>query len=131
MSEEIKPIVSASYTRKINHDMYGGFPYENSEFFCSIRRQCEKGKEAEAYRELVALAKEEVVKATASEIQGMMGGLPAKEFQRMLDDYLQGKSWGTADDFAGMSQFQQTVFQELKKSKKRINYKGGKKIVNI
>jgi len=51
-----------------------------------------------------------------------MDGLPSKDWNAFLDRYLEtGK--GETEDYFKMSEEQQRVVQEIKKSLKRISYK--------
>lgn len=51
-------------------------------------------------------------------------GLPTGEFHKTLDGYLNtGEMVGGSELYSRMSLAQQSIFQELKKAFKRINYK--------
>lgn len=68
-------------------------------------------------------------KAPQSEIEGI--GLDKKEFNRCLDEYLTTNSLINGTElYAQMSKPQQQVFQEIKKSLKRIEAKNGREEVN-
>lgn len=122
MSE--KALVTATYTRKINHDLYGGFPYENSEFFCSIRREVDAGKEADMFRELSALAKDEVIRVVADEISGLAGGLLPKEYREVLEKAMLGESIGDVPIFEQLSTKQQHELKIISNTRKRLITKG-------
>ena len=115
--------ITASYKRKINHELYGGMSYESSEYFCSANQEVEDGIDLhgvqKAWKELQAFCKDEVDKEAADALTGLSGGMPRLDFNKALDNYLQGKAIGTAEDYEQMSPHQQSIIQAIKRSKKR------------
>ena len=118
--------ISTSYSRKVNHQQYGGMPYENSDHFCSISREVSDDCSEEAIKtwkgELQRMCKEMVDKSAEDEITGLSGGLPLAQFNRVMDQYLQGGSM-TPDEYETMSPAQKNIIQAIKRSKKRIKSK--------
>jgi len=54
-------------------------------------------------------------------------GIPEKEFQAIIDNWISGNGAGRVDRYFDMSEFQQSVMQIIKKSRKRVAYKSNKK----
>lgn len=115
--------ITASYTRTLNHDQYGGQPYENSKHMCSLTTDVLPDDADEALvkleqSRLMEIAKHQTKQSVENEIMGLAGGLPKAQFNAILDGYLKGDSM-TSDDYAGMSPVQQMIIQAIKRSKKR------------
>ena len=53
-------------------------------------------------------------------------GIPEKEFQKVIDNWIAGKGAGDIERYLEMSEFQQSVMQIIKKSRKRVAYKVNK-----
>lgn len=127
MNEDTVEIV-ASYSRKLNMELYGGQPYESSDFFCSMKTVVSaEDNPSESYDELSQFCKDAVDARIEKEIMNMEGGLPQKDFNKMLDNFIHGRAWGGAEDYEAMSHYQKNIFQIIKRSKKRENYKNNKK----
>lgn len=67
---------------------------------------------------------EEAVEAYRSLTKLVKGGegLPDSEWRDVLDNYLYGSEHMEAEQYIAMNPDQQKVIQEIKKSRKRINY---------
>lgn len=111
--------IAVSYSRKINHSLYGGSDYESSDHFCSISASVPREDFQKEYRELRTRAKLEVDQSASLEIESLSGGLPKKQFDTMLTQFINNKKWGTAEDYEMMSPTQQDLFQIIKRAKKR------------
>ena len=111
--------VVASYSRKLNHQMYGGQAFENSDHFCSIKLQIdEKIDPQKAYQDLHEQCQQGVMQSIGNEITGIAGGLHIKIYNAWLDRYLIDGT-GQADEYELMSPMQKEVVQAIKRSKKR------------
>jgi len=123
MNESNNVEITVSYSRKLNHDLYGGNQYESSDHFCSLKIVTDEETDPkEAHKELSELAKEMVDGRVEEEMMAMDGGIPKAEFNKMLDNFITNKAWGGAEDYERMSQYQQNIFQVIKRAKKRVKY---------
>ena len=59
--------IVASYSRKLNHSLYGGKSYETSDIFCSAKQETDKDP-ADAYNELFAFCRQAVETKVEEEI---------------------------------------------------------------
>lgn len=55
-----------------------------------------------------------------------MDGLDTKEWNRVLDTYLETNKITSPEDLENMSVYQHSIIQEIKRSLKRIEYKNNK-----
>lgn len=79
--------ITASYSRKINHALYGGAQYESSDHFCSLTADIEIGEDVlKAQKELAGACREMVEKSVEGEIESFSGGLPPEVFYNYLRD---------------------------------------------
>lgn len=118
----MKVQITTSYSRKLNHDLYGGNPYESSDFFCSITKEVEEEEKKKEIKQLYMFVKSQVDERANKEIAGLLGGMSPREFKHVLDNYIENTTL-TSDQYERMSKGQQNIIQEIKKSKKRIKAK--------
>jgi len=77
--------ITASYSRKLNHSIYGGVQYESSDHFCSLSADVEIGEDVlAAQKELASLCKTLIEKDIESEIVSFAGGVPPDDFYEYL-----------------------------------------------
>lgn len=77
--------ITASYTYKVNHALYGGAAYESSDHFVSLNATLEAGEDPlEATKDLQKTAKELVIKEVGRTITGFSGGQPQQDFEKLL-----------------------------------------------
>ena len=60
-------------------------------------------------------------------MEDALDGIPDKEFQKTIDNWISGNGAGLVERYNEMSLFQQSVMQVVKKSMKRVTYKVNKK----
>lgn len=83
---EIETITS-SYTRKINHSLYGGGAYESSDHFCSMSASVEVGEDVQkAEKELHTMCMEMVNNHVLDEVSSFAGGITADKFYTYIRD---------------------------------------------
>lgn len=79
--------ITASYSRKINHALYGGGQYESSDHFCSLSGEVEIGEDIVAsQKQLFELCKTMVETSIEGEISSFAGGLAPEDFYEFLRD---------------------------------------------
>lgn len=113
-----------SYARKINHDLYGGSPYESSDHFCSLKSVIDVLDEKsikEAHEELSQTAQELVQARVEMEMMDMTAGLSKREFNEFLDAYLENRAV-SVETYNKMSVYQKGIIQVVKRSKNRKAY---------
>lgn len=85
--------ITVSYTRKLNHALYGGGAYESSDHFVSLGAEVDEGENIlVAHQELKDTAHHLVDKATEDEITSFLGGTSADEFYSYLRDLVAGRA---------------------------------------
>lgn len=110
-------IITTSYSRKLNHELYGGNSFENSDFFCSVNTEVDKGADVLITQaELHNLCKTAVEKAIAHEIMGFQGGIPTAEFKQFMYDYVAGRKID-GERYNAMSAYQKDIIQTIKRGK--------------
>jgi hypothetical protein len=114
--------IAVSYTRKLNHALYGGNQYESSDFFCSLKMEIPDDEDPKGcHADLSATVKQMVENAVENEILDISGGLSPIEWNQWLQNALQ-KRWGDVETYNSMSPYQKNIAQMLKKAFKRIKY---------
>ena len=84
--------ITRSYSYKLNHAVYGGNQYESSDHFCSLSADTsEDDNIIEVSQELTGTAKELVNKSVMEEITNFGGGIPSKDFEKFLYDFVAGR----------------------------------------
>lgn len=79
--------ITASYSRKLNHEYYGGGKFESSDHFVSLAAELDDGEDIiTAQKELKAACREMIEQDVADEITGLTGGLPWATFETYLRD---------------------------------------------
>jgi hypothetical protein len=79
--------ITTSYSRKINHALYGGGQYESSDHFCSLSAELEVGEDpVVAHKQLAESCRVLVESSLDSEITSFAGGLNAEDFYDYLRD---------------------------------------------
>lgn len=114
--------IAVSYTRKLNHALYGGNQFESSDFFCSMKLDVPDDEDpSKAYADLQGVCKTTVDDAVEKEILGIGGGLTPVEWNAWLQGALK-KQWGDVETYNKMSPYQKNIAQMLKKAYKRNQY---------
>ena len=115
--------ISTNYSRKINHEQYGGMQYENSSHSCSLSEELSDDLTEDEVKEkqskMQGMCRTLVEVSVANEITGLSGGLPKVQFNRVLDAYLLEGGTMTSEEYETMSPHQQMIIQAIKRSKKR------------
>ena len=107
--------VTVSYTRKLNHALYGGAQYESSDFFISLNAQIPPETPLGGIvSDLQGKAKELVEKATSVEITALQSGLPQSDYETSIRDYVAGRPIGP-EPYERANAEQQAVLQAIKR----------------
>ena len=84
---QLKEIVCV-YQRKINHEAYGGLPYEGSTHFASLKVETEESDDPrEVYQTLLDSTREMVEDSIEAELASWSGGVQSAVFKKLLDKY--------------------------------------------
>lgn len=119
--------IAVSYSRKLNHALYGGNNFESSDFFCSLKLELEDETDPKGvHDDLSKNCKEMVDQAVEREILEINGGLPKVEWDSWLTTVINGKGWGTSTQYERMSAYQRNIAQMLKRAASRAKYKNAK-----
>ena len=111
---EIETITS-SYTRKLNHSLYGGGQYESSDHFCSMSASLEVGEDiTTAHSTLKQACMELVNNAVFDEITSFAGGLPADQFYTYLRDLVARRPID-GETYQKCNKAQQAILQAAKR----------------
>jgi hypothetical protein len=114
--------IAVSYSRKLNHALYGGNQYESSDFFCSLKMEIPDDEDPKGiHTDLSATCKNMVEDAIENEVLDISGGLTPSEWNQWLQDALK-KNWGNVETYNRMSPYQKNIAQMLKKAFKRNKY---------
>lgn len=109
--------IVVSYSRKINHALYGGNSYESSDHFCSLKNVIDHEIDPkQAHEELAQLAEELVNARVDAEIAGFQGGIPQQDFETWMYDYVAGRPID-GEVYYKMSKYQQRLIQVIKRGK--------------
>jgi len=112
--------IVSSYTRKLNHALYGGNQFESSDFFCSLKITVDDEEDPkEAYHDLQNTCRNMVEDAVEKEILQISGGLPKLEWDAWLTGVVNQKHWGDVETYNRMSPYQKNIAQMLKRAYKR------------
>lgn len=112
--------ITASYSRKINHDLYGGGAYESSDHFCSMSAVLDDDENAvDVHRQLFTAAKELVGNSVGEEILKIQPGKSWDKFITLLRDYRLGKLELNDEEYLTWSRDQRSVYEEFKKLKRK------------
>lgn len=107
--------ITASYTRKINHGLYGGGQYESSDHFCSMSATLEVGEDpTKAHQELKTACMEMVNNAVLDEITSFSGGIPADQFYTYLRDLVARRPID-GETYQKCNKAQQAILQAAKR----------------
>lgn len=117
--------VTASYSRKINHAMYGGNEYESSDAFCSMKEHIDPESDPkQAHQELAEMCRESVDNFLQQVIDSF-GGIPQADFDAWKYNYVAGRPVDE-ETYHKMSKAQKDDIQLIKRAKathKRDNSK--------
>lgn len=84
--------ITKSYSYKINHALYGGHQYESSDHFCSLTAEVDESDDLMQCSRDLSLACEDIVFGSVeTQIASFQGGIPAKEFDTFMYDYVAGR----------------------------------------
>lgn len=107
----------ASYTRKINHELYGGNSFENSDWHASLELDVDdETSPGEVFTDLQYSLKSAVDSAIEREIINFQGGLPVQDFKAWLYDYVADRKV-PGEKYEQMSRYQQDLVQVIKRGK--------------
>jgi hypothetical protein len=122
--------VAVSYSRKLNHALYGGNDYESSDFFVSLKLEIEDEEDPKPlHDDLHNTCKEMVDSAVEREIMGFQGGIPASEFKQFMYDYVAGRAID-GERYYSMSKYQQDLIQTIKRGKATLK-RDERKVVTL
>lgn len=108
--------VTTSYSRKINHDVYGGMPYESSDHFASLSAEVDEDENVvDVHRQLFTACKELVGSSVGDEIIKMQGGKNWKAFIALLREFRLGKLVLTDSEYQSWNRDQKDIYEEFKK----------------
>jgi len=112
--------IVTSYTRKLNHALYGGNQFESSDFFCSLKLEVDDEADPKGvHDDLSTQCKNMVEEAVEREILDISGGLPKLEWDAWLVGVVNKKVWGDVETYNAMSPYQKNIAQMLKRAFKR------------
>lgn len=121
--------VAVSYTRKLNHALYGGNNFESSDFFVSLNMEIDDETDPKGiYEDLHTTCKEMVNESVEKEILDISGGLSKLEWDKWLVDVVHHRRWGDVETYNRMSPYQRNIAQMLKRAVKRGDYQEEKTI---
>lgn len=110
--------VRASYTRKLNHELYGGNSFESSDFHASLELDIPDEEDpSKTYAELYETLKDSVKDAVDKEIMNFQGGIPIQDFKKWVYDYVANRKV-EGQIYETMSPFQKDIIQVIKRGKK-------------
>lgn len=107
--------ITSSYTRKLNHALYGGGDYESSDHFVSMTANLEAGEDpTAAYKELNKACEELINEAVEDEITSFTGGVPAAKFYQYLRDLVARRPI-EAETYQACNSRQKAILQAAKR----------------
>jgi hypothetical protein len=113
--------ITASHSRKIQHEHYGGQKFEGTDHFCSMSASVEIGEDVkEVHRELMLACREMVNTSVAHDILKIQGGLGWTDFMGQLRQYRLGKLELTDEIFHSWTEQQKAIYEEMKKLKRAL-----------
>ncbi len=118
--------ITNSYSRTINHSLYGGAQYENSNHFYSVKGYLQEGEDPKKIaKELNQMARSFVEESIETEIMNLTDGtMPKKQFDSIMVNVIGGEP---IEDDPGivdtMTTAQKFIFQYVKRAIKRIKSK--------
>lgn len=113
--------IIASYNKKINHALYGGGDYENSDHFCSMEIDV-SDPEVEptmVYEELHNECVENVMKSIAKEISSFNEGMSDAKFAETIRAYRLDNLQLNDTITEEMTRQQKIILEEFKKLKRK------------
>lgn len=109
--------ITASYSQKLNHALYGGGQYENSDHFVSLTASLETGEDVlTAHRELTAIAREMVIKDIENELTSFQSGITADKFYTYIRDLVANRPID-GETYMACNQRQKAILQAIKRGK--------------
>ncbi|MFZ2523673.1 MAG: hypothetical protein WAW92_04800 [Minisyncoccia bacterium] len=110
--------ITQSYSRKINHAIYGGNQFESSDHFVSLSAEVETGEDIVEVSDQLKKACELIVsRSIEDEISKMEGGISAKEFEDEMYNLVAGRGMDS-NKYNSMSQRQKSYIQIIKRADK-------------
>lgn len=110
--------ITQSYSRKINHAIYGGNQFESSDHFVSLSAEVELGEDVvEVSKNLKEACELIVTRSIEDEISKMEGGIPAQEFESEMYNLVAGRGMDS-NKYNSMSQRQKSYIQIIKRADK-------------
>lgn len=107
--------ITASYTRKLNHALYGGGNYESSDHFVSLSAELEDGEDVlKAHKELKNACEQMVTTAIEDEITSFSGGTTADDFYTYIRDMVARRPID-GDFYEECNQRQKAILQAVKR----------------
>lgn len=109
--------ITASYSKKLNHDLYGGGQYENSDHFVSLSAEVDTNEDIlEQTRELQATARELVETDTENQITSFQGGITADIFYTYIRDLTANRPID-GETYLECNWAQKNILQAIKRGK--------------
>ena len=109
--------ITASYTHKINHALYGGGQYESSDHFVSLSACLETGEDPiQAEKELRQLAQAMVTKGIEDEITSFQSGITADTFYTYIRDLVANRPID-GETYYKCNERQKLILQAIKRGK--------------
>lgn len=107
--------VTTSYSRKVNHEVYGGVKFENSDHFVSLTAALETGEDPiQAEKDLHKTCMELVNNHVLDEISTFAGGINAEAFYTYIRD-LVARRPVDGEVYMACNPAQQAILQAIKR----------------
>lgn len=109
--------ITASYSRKLNHKLYGGSEFESSDHFMSLTAELDHGEDTvAAEKELRSACMEAVTHAVEDEIMSFQGGITAEQFYTYVRDLVANRPID-GETYMACNQRQKSILQAIKRGK--------------
>lgn len=107
--------ITASYSRKIQYEHYGGSKFEGSDHFCSMSASLDEGEDpTEAHRELMLACREMANTSASYDILKIQGGVQWQEFIAVLRSIRLGEGLDETV-YNSWNELQKSIYNEFKK----------------
>lgn len=108
--------ITTSYSRKLNHAVYGGEQYESSDHFVSLTADVEADENIiEAHDQLTTVCRELVNASVGKEVLKMQGGVAWPKFIETLRQIRLGNHQLTDAEHVSWTELQRSIYEEFKK----------------
>jgi len=123
--------IAVSYSRKVNHALYGGKNYENSDFFCSAKQEFEVGTKTKILtdktKQMQGWCKEQVDRAVMEETNALQGisepvreGLNKREYTQVRLKYMESQTPPTQEQWEKMNTSQRRWYRDTENTIKSL-----------